>query len=283
MNAKAATAEVLPPQVLMPQVPMIPTTDADRMLAAAVDKGLSLDHIERLLAMRKELRAEAAKAAFLDAMARFQAECPVINKNRTAQIRSKSGAQFSYKYAELGAIVKVAAPIAGKHGLSYTIKCELEREPVPAQVATVHVSHILGHSESSTFRAPIDLTAVVNDMQKAASAQTFAKRIAFCNALGILTHSDDDDGRGGGFRDDGDTGSGEPQQRQQRPAGPQRKAQPDDGTPATDSQKRMVKAKLEHAALSTADMKKKFGFEPDAMTKAKVNDVLDWIRNPTGA
>lgn len=288
MNAKAAAAEVLPPlvapQVLTPQVPMIPTTEADRLIVMAIEKNLPIEQLEKLLAMRKELRAEAAASAFLDAMARFQAECPVIRKNRTAKIKSKStGVEFSYKYAELGAIVKVAAPLIGKNGLSYTIRCVLTKDPAPAQVATVYVRHVLGHSEESSFQASIDLNAVVNDMQKAASAATFAKRQAFSNAFGILTIDEDDDGRAGGARDAGGAPEGAERQ-ESRVAAPRAKPEEkDDGTPATASQIKLVKAKLENAGLSTADMKKRFGFDPAGMTKAKVNPVLEWIRNPAPA
>lgn len=173
------------------------TDQAHALITQAIEKNMPVETMERLLSMRTQLRAEAARGAFLDAMARFQHECPVITKNRVAKIRSKSGAEFGYRYADIGEIVKVAAPLLTKHGLSFTIKMRLEPNP-PAQVATCVVSHVLGHSEESEFRAPIDVNAAVSDMQKAAAAQTFAKRIAFSNAFGILTTDDDDDGTSGG-------------------------------------------------------------------------------------
>ena len=45
----------------------------------------------------------------------------------------------------------------------------------------------------STFKVPIDKEGYMNAPQKFASALTFAKRYAFCNAFGILTGDEDDD------------------------------------------------------------------------------------------
>lgn len=220
MNAPAA--EYLPRQQGMT---VFAETNAktDELIQRALSEKVPLENLERLLAMRKELRAEAAKAAFDDAMSAFQGECPVIPKKKTAKIisRKEGGGSFEYKYADIGSIVKIAGPIAARHGLSYKIVTEYEANP-PAQKVTTIVKHVLGHQEESTFRAPIDTTAVVNDMQKAASALTFGKRQSFCNAFGILTSDTDDDGRGAGRQG---AKTEQPQQQQQNGGKP---AYPDD-------------------------------------------------------
>jgi len=59
--------------------------------------------------------------------------------------------------------------------------------------AVCKITHNLGHSEESAFRIPIDTEGYMSAPQKYASALTFAKRYAFCNALGILTGEDDFD------------------------------------------------------------------------------------------
>ena len=45
--------------------------------------------MERLVAVRRELNAEAAKRAFDDALAAFQAECPVVAKGRKVILDGK--------------------------------------------------------------------------------------------------------------------------------------------------------------------------------------------------
>jgi phage recombination protein Bet len=54
-----------------------------------------------------------------------------------------------------------------------------------------------------------------------------------------------------------------------------------DTTPATDGQKRLLRAKLEAAALSDADLQKKFGFAFDGIhSKSQIAAVQAWIANP---
>jgi phage recombination protein Bet len=50
-----------------------------------------------------------------------------------------------------------------------------------------------------------------------------------------------------------------------------------EGPLATDGMKKVIKAKLEGAALSETDMKAKFQFGIDDMPASAANDVLDWI------
>lgn len=176
---------------------VVPMTEssAESLLAKAIERGADINTLERLLAMRKELMAEQARNAFFNALSGFQAKCPIIPKTKTAKIQSRTGGSYSYSYAPLEVIVKQVSPILCEWGLSFTIQTRLESEPLSiVAICTVH--HCAGHSESSEFRAPIDQEARMNDMQKAASAQTYAKRYALCNALGILTGDDDDDGHG---------------------------------------------------------------------------------------
>ena len=74
----------------------------DALLSQAVAQGATIDTLERLMALRKEMLAEKAKEAFNIAMAAFQEECPVIEK--TKGVHTKAGA-LAYKYAPIDSIV----------------------------------------------------------------------------------------------------------------------------------------------------------------------------------
>jgi len=78
--------------------------------------------------------------------------------------------------------------------------------------------------------------------------------------------------------DDGGDQSAPPAQQRGGPRA--RQEVKDDGSPATESQLKLIRVKMEQAGLSTEDMKKKLGYDLTGLTKAKVNTVLDWIRNP---
>jgi hypothetical protein len=175
---------------------IVPIRDnsAETLLATAVEKGADVNTLERLLAMRKELKAEQAREAFYKAMSEFQSSCPIIKKER--KVRNKDGG-IRYIYANLDDIVTVVAPLLSEHGLSYGIKAELRDGAV---VANCIVNHMEGHSEESSFAVPIEKEAFMGDAQKSGSALMYAKRYAFCNAFGIVTGDEDDDGKalGGG-------------------------------------------------------------------------------------
>lgn len=213
--------DAAPPMVVVPasELPAVPATlNAEGLLVKALEHNVPIETMERLLALRATLHAEQARGAFFAALAAFQGECPIIPKTKTAQIKSERGT-FSYTYAPLDVIVRHVGPILQRHGLSYTVETAIEEAGVLTAACTVH--HVAGHSESSTFRVPIDKGARMNDAQKVASASTYAKRYAFCNALGILTGDEDNDAHG----TDG-TSTGSERRADTMPPRPQAKAAP---------------------------------------------------------
>lgn len=160
------------------------------LIERAIEKKTPVETMEKLLAMRRELRAEWATAEYDKAMAAFQMECPVIKKSQEGG-KTNSGV-VAYKYAPLDVIVNQTKELIGKHGFSYSTKTWTEGDRVKV---TVFVRHIAGHMESSTMEVPLGTkTNVMSAPQVVAAATTFAKRYAFCNAFGILTGDEDNDG-----------------------------------------------------------------------------------------
>ena len=164
------------------------TTEVESFISKAIDKGASIETLEKLLAMRKELKAEQSKEAFVLAMADFQSKCPVIEK--TKKVMNTDGVTVRYKYAPIDAIVEqIKKPLADQ-GLAYTWTVKNETGKI---TAICKVTHKLGHSEESSFEIPIDATGYMTAPQKVASALTFAKRYSLCNILGISTGDEDTD------------------------------------------------------------------------------------------
>jgi len=166
--------------------------DPESLIARAIDKGLPVETMERLLAMRTQLKTEWMREEYFRELSVFQSKCPIIVKTR--EVFDKSN-KLRYRFAPLDAIVaKVKSPLK-KHGFSYTIKTKQENSSV---TAIVEAHHVAGHTESTEFTVPIDADAYMNAAQKVASALTYSKRYAFCNAFGILTGDEDDDARAQG-------------------------------------------------------------------------------------
>jgi hypothetical protein len=163
----------------------ITAVDPQALLAQAIDKNLPIESMERLLAMRKEMKAEFARDQFFMALSGFQHECPVVEKKKVAK-----GNKFSYNYAPLEDIVSAVAPFLEKWGFSWTVK--------PSQTdghvkAACFAHHRDGHEEVTEFEIPIDPSSYMSDPQKAAAALTFARRYSFVNAFGIVTKGEDND------------------------------------------------------------------------------------------
>jgi len=165
----------------------------DQLIELAIQKGATIEMLERLLALRERIQKDEAEKAFLQAMSAFQAECPVITRKK--KVLNKDGRTVRYCYAPLDDIFKQVQPIIGKHGLSYDVETRMiNTAEFKGIESIVTVFHVLGHSKKSAFSVPVDLESYMTDQQKWASAQTFAKRYAFCNAFGILTADEDNDG-----------------------------------------------------------------------------------------
>jgi hypothetical protein len=152
----------------------------------ALEKGAGVEVIEKMMAVRSQLRAERAKSEYDSAMSAFQSECPTIVKN-------KDGYNKAYRFASLDHIVHETKPLLQKNGFSYSITSEISDGWVKA---FCKVTHIAGHSETSEFKCPIDNNQknLMSTPQRYGAAMTFTKRYAFCNAFGILTSDEDIDG-----------------------------------------------------------------------------------------
>lgn len=157
----------------------------------AIISNVPIETLERLLAMRTQVKAEQSKEAFIKAMADFQSECPVIEKKKTVMGKDKTTVR--YKYAPLDSIVTQVKSLISKNGLSYRFH-EIKDEKNVEAICTV--THILGHSEESGFKVAIGSEEYMTDAQKYGARNTLAKRYAFCNAFGILTGDEDTDDDG---------------------------------------------------------------------------------------
>jgi hypothetical protein len=159
----------------------------DGFISQAIAQSLPVETMEKLFALKQRVDADRAKEAFVQAMAKFQASCPVIKKEK--KVNDKTG-KLRYKYAPLDEIVKQVKKPLGDNDLFYSFKEEKDKD---FATAVCTITHKLGHFEVSTFQVPIGNEDYMTDAQKYGARMTFAKRYAFCNALGILTGDEDTD------------------------------------------------------------------------------------------
>lgn len=140
----------------------------------------------------RELRAEAARIAFNEAMRGFKAEAVKV-------IRSKKitdGPLKGKKHADLFAVTDAATEALSKHGLSVSWET-LDDSKEWIRIAC-RVKHVAGHSESVPFGGPVDTGPGRNAIQARKSTITYLERFTMLMALGLAEQDADDDGQGAG-------------------------------------------------------------------------------------
>lgn len=148
--------------------------------------------IKELAELKIRLDKIDAEKEFNKALAEFQAECPAIKKSSTAQIATKGGSKFSYRYAELDEIARTVKPHLFHRGLSFTWGSDTADGVIKT---TCYLRHKNGHSIQASFQAPIpNELGSMNEIQRHASVLTYVKRQALVEVLGLTATENDTDG-----------------------------------------------------------------------------------------
>jgi len=118
------------------------------------------------------------------ALAKFQAEVPTVEKARTAKVEKDGRQLYSYTYAGLADVSRVALPLLTRHGLSFACIPEItDGRPV--------LTGILLHESGESLRGSLPLQTSGRP-QDVGSAITYARRYLFGCLTGIVTDDDDD-------------------------------------------------------------------------------------------
>ncbi len=159
-----------------------PIGSPDNLLALAVEKGADLAQLEKLMDLKERFDASEARKSFYFAMSEFQSTSPSI-------VKKKAG--HNYKYAPLGDIAEQIRSQMRACGLSY----RFEMEHGDAISVTCLVTHLDGHSESTTMSGQPDESGSLSGIQSRASTVTYLQRYTLISALGLTTADEDMDGR----------------------------------------------------------------------------------------
>lgn len=165
-------------------------TNPLQMLNTAIEKGVSTDVLEKLIALHERFEATEARKAFNNAVADAKAEIPVIEKTQHVTFDHRSGdGQTDYWHEDLATIAKTIDPILGAHGLSYRYRSAQADGRV---IVTCILSHRLGYSEETTLTAAPDASGKKNTIQQVGSTITYLQRYTLKLALGLAAGRDDD-------------------------------------------------------------------------------------------
>lgn len=147
-------------------------SDLDQFIMLAAGRNdVSIDKLERLLAMKQEIEAARRKEAFFDALAKVQAAMPQVEQNGIIDYGQGKG---KIAYAKMEDIDRVIRPIYSGQGFSVSWDSEPVFEGKMIRVTGTFAAH--GHSETRQMTAPADGSGGKNAVQGVASTVAYLKR-----------------------------------------------------------------------------------------------------------
>jgi len=167
------------------------TNSVDLLLNKAVEKGASVEVLERLFMLHEKVQASKAKSAFTVAMSDLQGKLPIVRKLKQGHAAA---------FAPIEDVLDMTKEVIKKSGFSYRWDTvQKENEITVSCIAT----HIQGHSETTSMTSETEEVVKGNTSgkatksapQRAASTITFLKRYTFINMFGIILAGEDFDGR----------------------------------------------------------------------------------------
>lgn len=163
--------------------------DPSQLLGMAIEKGMDIATLEKLMDLQERWEKNQAKREFFAARARFQAIVPEIPKQKQG---------YGYYYADLGIIERAIAESLGECGLS---KAWSQVEAGDEITMTCTATHIAGHSESNTI-GPVkwdllERTNRMNGLQHRSAVITMLQRYTLIGVLGLATADEDIDAQNG--------------------------------------------------------------------------------------
>lgn len=184
---------------IAPEAPVnLPAVTPDALLALAAQRGATIDQMERMMVVAKQLmemasadRKERSVQAFNKAFADFKA-CAI----RVVKDKQVTDGPLKGKFhATTDGAVTASTEALSKYGLSTSWKLTKD-EPGWIEI-TCMLKHADGHSESVSMGGEPDTGPGRNKMQARASTKTYLERYTLLAILGLAAGDADDDGAGG--------------------------------------------------------------------------------------
>lgn len=116
-----------------------------------------------------------------EALSEFQGSLEQPKLEKLVKVKTNKGYSYEFKYADLSACCKAAAPHLKATGLSVT------------QIVTGSLLiTLLMHKTGQWIKTTVPLPPLSSDYQGFGSALTYLKRYSYCAILGIVADADDD-------------------------------------------------------------------------------------------
>jgi len=162
------------------------TTPA-KLLEIAVSNGADVANLEKLMGLQERWEANEARKAYVKAMTEFKADPPLINKDKTVSYKD-----VKYNHASLANVTETINKALSGHGLSAAWNTKQNNGDITVSCV---ITHIAGHSESTSLTAKSDTSGSKNAIQAIGSTVSYLERYTILALTGLSTHEMDDDAR----------------------------------------------------------------------------------------
>jgi len=158
------------------------------LLQMAVESNADLDRLEKLMGMQERWEGNQARKEYIKALSEFKKSPPEIRKD-------KKNDQYNSWYTSIGGLVNSAAYELSKHGIKHSWDTTQKDGVI---TITCTLTHVMGHSESTSMSGPPDDSGKKNTLQQIKSTKTYLKIATFEDITGLVSSegNTDDDGNG---------------------------------------------------------------------------------------
>jgi hypothetical protein len=180
------------PEVQKVIIPEIVESNYDKAINLAIETKADLPTIEKFMDLRERWEKNEARKAYNEAMTKFKANPPEIDKNKHVKYSLKTGGVTDYYHADLFNVTDKISSELSKYGLS----ASWTTNQIDKQISvTCKISHVQGHFESTTLSSSPDDSGGKNSIQAIGSAVTYLQRYTLLALTGLATREQDNDGK----------------------------------------------------------------------------------------
>jgi len=170
------------------------------LLQLAIEKGATIEVIERLVALQNQERNDQRAVALAAAFVRAKPKLPILSKDSQASFELKSGGNKSYMFDKLPNLIEATAKPLGEEGLALSFDAVTDHQ---AQMVTVTaiLTHEAGGERMVTMSGPFDKSGNKGELQSIGSTKTYLEKYTGKAVLGLAAAEEDDDGQAGNPKD----------------------------------------------------------------------------------
>lgn len=163
-----------------------------QMVSGLIKTGseIELANLEKILEIQERYDAIQAKKAYTEAMSEFKKNPPKIMKDKGVSFQTQKGTT-SYKHATLSNVTQCIGEALSEHGLTASWVTEQNNGSI---TVTCKITHVMGHSETTSLTAQPDNSGNKNPIQAIGSTVTYLERYTLLALTGLATYDQDDDG-----------------------------------------------------------------------------------------